>query len=253
MKKFMLNLTIQKGALIALLLEKLKKSNYTVVLTGAGMSTESGLPDFRSSGGLWAKEDPSTIASTDALNRNVEKFFEFYRHRVIGLQSCKPHIGHEILAKWEKEGLIQSIITQNVDGFHQKAGSKNVVELHGTLQKVHCQSCGKEYNNDKYVNEQYQCECGGKLRPSVVLFGEMLPEDALMKAAEESEKADLFIVFGSSLTVTPANQFPLIAKQNGAHLTIVNMEPTELDLYADETVHGRKIGEILKELHVSLR
>ncbi len=230
------------------LLDKLKESNYTVVLTGAGMSTESGLPDFRSSEGLWEKEDPSRIASTDALNRNIEKFFEFYRHRVLGLKDCKPHAGHEILAKWEKEGIIKSVITQNVDGFHREAGSRNVAELHGTLQKVHCHSCGKEYDNDKYVNEQYQCECGGKLRPSVVLFGEMLPEDALLMATEESEKADLFIVLGSSLTVTPANQFPLIAKQHGAYLAIVNMEPTELDIYADETIHGRKIGELLKEL-----
>ncbi|RST72601.1 NAD-dependent deacylase [Siminovitchia acidinfaciens] len=230
------------------MLDKLKESKYTVVLTGAGMSTESGLPDFRSSDGLWEKEDPSRIASTDALNRNVEKFFEFYRHRVLGLQDCKPHAGHEILAKWEREGVIHSIITQNVDGFHTEAGSRNIAELHGTLQKVHCQSCGKEYDNDKYVNEQYQCECGGKLRPSVVLFGEMLPEDALQLAAEESEKADLFIVLGSSLTVTPANHFPLMAKQNGAYLAIINMEPTELDIYADETIHNRKIGDLLKEL-----
>ncbi len=234
------------------LLDKLKESNYTVVLTGAGMSTESGLPDFRSSDGLWEKEDPSRIASTDALNRNIEKFFEFYRHRVLGLQNCKPHTGHRILAKWEKEGVINSIITQNVDGFHAEAGSRNVAELHGTLQKVHCHMCGKEYDNDKYVNKRYQCECGGKLRPSVVLFGEMLPEEALLMAAEESEKADLFIVLGSSLTVTPANQFPLIAKQNGAYLAIINMEPTELDIYADETIHHRKIGELLKELDEEL-
>lgn len=236
-----------------LLLEKLKESNYTVVLTGAGMSTESGLPDFRSqSGGLWQKEDPSRIASTDALNRNVEKFFEFYRHRVLGLKDCKPHIGHEILAKWEKDGIIQSIITQNVDGFHTKAGSKNVAELHGTLQKVHCQTCGKIYGNETYAQEQYECECGGKLRPSVVLFGEMLPENALFQAAEESEKAELFIVLGSSLSVSPANQFPLIAKQNGAYLVIVNMEPTELDIYADLTIHNRKIGTLLTELDKQL-
>lgn len=237
-----------------LLLEKLKESNYTVVLTGAGMSTESGLPDFRSqSGGLWQKEDPSRIASTDALNRNVEKFFEFYRYRVLGLKDCKPHIGHEILAKWEEAGIIQSIITQNVDGFHTEAGSKSVAELHGTLQKVHCQTCGREYGNETYVNEKYECVCGGKLRPSVVLFGEMLPEEALFQAAEESEKAELFIVLGSSLSVSPANQFPLIAKQNGAYLAIVNMEPTELDIYADLTIHNRKIGSLLKELDKQLK
>ncbi|MFD1708198.1 NAD-dependent protein deacylase [Siminovitchia sediminis] len=230
-----------------MLLNKIKESNYIVILTGAGMSTESGLPDFRSSEGLWEQEDPSRIASVEALNRDVEKFFDFYRHRVLGLRDCKPHAGHEILAKWEKKGMIKSIITQNVDGFHKEAGSEKVAELHGTLQKVHCQSCGKRYDNSTYASEQYTCDCGGKLRPSVVLFGEMLPEDAVMQAAEESEKADLFIVLGSSLSVTPANQFPLIAKQNGAYLVIVNMEPTDLDIYADETIHGRKIGELLQE------
>lgn len=226
----------------------LKESNYTVILTGAGMSTESGLPDFRSANtGMWNQEDPSKIASTEALNKNVEKFFEFYRHRVLGLEECKPHKGHEILVKWEREGVIRSIITQNVDGFHDEAGSENVAELHGTMKRVHCHSCGKVYGNEKYADKQFHCECGGKLRPSVVLFGEMLPEDAIMKAAEESEKADLFIVLGSSLTVTPANQFPLIAKQNGAKLVIVNLEPTEFDIYADLVINDRKIGEVLQE------
>ena len=213
------------------------------------MSTESGLPDFRSAKtGLWEKEDPALIASTEALNRDVEKFFHFYRKRVLGVKDCKPHKGHEILAKWEKDGLIQSIITQNVDGFHSVAGSENVMELHGTLQKVHCQSCKKEYGNDMYESEHFYCTCGGKLRPSVVLFGEELPEEAFMQAVQESEKADLFIVLGSSLTVTPANQFPLIAKDNGAKLLIVNMEPTHFDDYADIVINDRKIGELLAEI-----
>lgn len=233
----------------SLLAQWLRESKYTVVLTGAGMSTESGLPDFRSSGeGLWEKEDPSQIASTEALNKNVEKFFEFYRHRVLGLNQAGPHKGHETLAEWEKQGIIKSIITQNIDGFHTEAGSKNVIELHGTMKKVHCHTCGKEYGNEKYANEEFTCDCGGTLRPSVVLFGEMLPEEALMKAAEESEKADLFIVLGSSLTVTPANQFPLIAKQKGAKLVIINMDATELDIYADLVINNRKIGSVLEEL-----
>ncbi|MBS4198081.1 NAD-dependent protein deacylase [Bacillus sp. FJAT-49732] len=236
-----------------MLTQWLKDSNYTVILTGAGMSTESGLPDFRSAGkGLWTKKDPSQIASTEALNKNVEEFFQFYRHRVLGLNQAKPHQGHEILAKLEKQGLIKSIITQNIDGFHSEAGSQKVVELHGTMKRVHCQSCGKEYGNEKYANEEFICECGGKLRPSVVLFGEMLPEEALIQAAEESEKADLFIVLGSSLTVTPANQFPIIAKQNGAKLVIVNMEPTDFDIYADLVINNSKIGELLKEIEKDL-
>ncbi|WP_172370988.1 NAD-dependent protein deacylase [Sporosarcina jiandibaonis] len=232
-----------------MLVDLLEKSKYIVVYTGAGMSTESGLPDFRSANtGLWEKEDPALIASTEALNRDVEKFFQFYRKRVLGVKDCKPHNGHDILAKWEKDGLIKSIITQNVDGFHSEAGSKNVMELHGTLQKVHCETCKKEYGNEMYESESFYCECGGKLRPSIVLFGEGLPEETFMRAVQESEKADLFIVLGSSLTVTPANQFPLIAKENGAKLLIVNMEPTHFDELADVVINDRKIGEFLAEI-----
>ncbi|MBA4538693.1 NAD-dependent protein deacylase [Bacillus aquiflavi] len=231
----------------------LREASNVVLLTGAGMSTESGLPDFRSSNGLWNKEDPSRIASVDALNQNVEQFFQFYLHRVIGLKECKPHKGHRILAKWEREGLINTIITQNVDGFHQEAGSQNVAELHGTLQNVHCESCGKSSSSEIYLTRRYQCECGGVLRPSVVLFGEMLPEKAFTIATEESQKADLFIVLGSSLTVTPANQFPLLAKENGAKLVIINMEPTQFDMYADLTIHGQKIGDVLQANDLSMQ
>lgn len=226
----------------------MKSSNHTIVFTGAGMSTESGLPDFRSAKtGLWEREDPTLVASTDALNKDVERFFQFYRKRVLGVKDCIPHKGHDILVKWEKEGLIQGIITQNVDGFHTVAGSENVMELHGTLQKIHCQTCGKEYGNEMYEAAKFYCNCGGKLRPSVVLFGEGLPEETFMNAIMESERADLFIVLGSSLTVTPANQFPLIAKERGAKLVIVNMEATLFDDYADFVVHDKKIGDVLAE------
>lgn len=232
-----------------MIIDLLESSKYTVVFTGAGMSTESGLPDFRSKKtGLWEREDPALIASTEAMNRDVERFFQFYRERVLGVKDCLPHKGHEVLAKWEKDGLIQSIITQNVDGFHSVAGSENVMELHGTLQKVHCETCGKEYSNDRYEAEDFYCTCGGKLRPSVVLFGEALPEAPFLQAAKESEKADLFIVLGSSLTVSPANQFPLLAKDHGAKLLIINLEPTLYDRYADVVVNDREIGDVLNEI-----
>ncbi len=227
----------------------LSESRYTVVFTGAGMSTESGLPDFRSSKGLWKQKDPSQLASTDALNHNVNEFIEFYRERVLGINEFKPHKGHFILADWEKRGIIKSIITQNVDGFHQLAGSVRVAELHGTLRNLHCQTCGKEYRSEEYINEEYYCDCGGVLRPSVVLFGESLPSEAFDFAIRESEKADLFIVLGSSLTVTPANQFPLIAKDHGAKLVIVNRDQTQFDRYADLVVNDKKIGELLNELN----
>jgi len=232
----------------------LRDSKHAIVFTGAGMSTESGLPDFRSSNsGLWEQEDPSRVASTEALNKNVEQFFRFYRHRVVGIQDCKPHAGHFILADWERRGLIQGVITQNVDGFHAEAGTVNSMELHGTLQQVHCQTCGQVYGNDRYSDEHFYCSCGGTLRPSVVLFGEMLPEDTFAKALHETESCELFIVLGSSLTVTPANQFPLLAKEQGAKLVIVNREPTLFDHYADLLIHDTDIGVVLAEAAQELK
>jgi NAD-dependent deacetylase len=229
--------------------EWLNSSRYTVVFTGAGMSTESGLPDFRSANqGMWQQKDPSKVASISALNDNAEEFMDFYRKRVLGVKAYCPHKGHQILADWGKRGLVKSIITQNVDGFHQQAGSERVAELHGTLQTVFCNSCGSVYSSEEYASGTYQCaSCGGLLRPSVVLFGEMLPEEPFNMAFEEAARADLFIVLGSSLSVTPANQFPLIAKENGARLVIVNQEETPLDRFADEVIHDRKIGEVLAE------
>lgn len=227
----------------------LHDSDYTVVFTGAGMSTESGLPDFRSSNqGLWNKMDPSEVASTKAMNEHVNEFIAFYRERVLGVKEYKPHQGHIILADWEKRGIIQSIITQNVDGFHQKAGSRRVAELHGTLQQLHCQSCGKVYDSEAYIEQEYDCVCGGLLRPSIVLFGETLPGEAFQMAEQETEKAALFIVLGSSLTVTPANMFPQLAKQHGARLVIINREATPLDSYADLIINEKEIGDVLLEL-----
>lgn len=233
----------------------LKKAEHTVVFTGAGMSTESGLPDFRSANqGVWGKKDPAKVASAQAMNTNVEEFIEFYRTRIVGVSDFGPHEGHQILADWESRGLVQSIITQNVDGFHQQAGSKSVAELHGSLQEVFCQSCGTSYSSDMYKEKTYRCpKCGGLLRPAVVLFGEMLPEAPFQMALEESSRSDLFIVLGSSLSVSPANQFPLIAKENGAHLVIVNEEPTDYDSYADEVIRGQKIGAVLAEWNRQLK
>jgi NAD-dependent deacetylase len=225
------------------------ESAYTVVFTGAGMSTESGLPDFRSSiSGLWKNQNPMKLASVDAMKHNRAEFIEFYQHRITSQRGHSPHIGHEILVKWERTGKLQSIITQNVDGFHHLAGSQQVSELHGTLRTCQCSSCGAVFNNERFLGEDLVCDCGGFIRPSVILFGEMLPERALIQAERETSQAELFIVLGSSLSVSPANYFPLEAKKNGAKLVIVNMEPTEMDPLADLVVHGRKIGDLLQEL-----
>nr|WP_235801534.1 NAD-dependent deacylase [Heyndrickxia acidiproducens] len=225
----------------------LSAAKYPVVFTGAGMSTESGLPDFRSSSkGLWKKVHPDTVASVSAMNENVQSFIDFYYNRMKNQQQAGPNTGHKILADWEQRGLLSSIITQNVDGLHQEAGNENVIELHGTLRKCHCNRCGTVYPDTLFLEGNYKCPCGGLIRPSVVLFGESLPVDAFYQASDEAEKSDLFIVLGSSLSVSPANQFPLEAKRNGAKLVIVNMEPTEMDDAADLIVRDWKIGELLE-------
>ena len=232
-----------------MLKEMIDNSNYTVVFTGAGMSTESGLPDFRSAAkGLWKMKDPSRYASVNALYNNKNEFAEFYRMRIENLLKYKPHKGHYVLADLEKEGKIKSIITQNVDGYHKDAGSENIIELHGNIYELYCLSCGRVYPCKKYMEEEgTKCSCGGFIRPSVVLFGESLPQDAMDNAYQETIKADLFIVLGSSLSVSPANQYPLIAKENGAKLAIVNMEPTMMDSYFDLVINNQSIGEYLEK------
>ncbi len=232
----------------------LKQASSAVVFTGAGMSTESGLPDFRSSlQGIWKGKDPIQFASTHALYHNRDVFADFYRMRVEGLIRCQPHQGHEILAQWEQAGLLTGIITQNVDGFHQQAGSRRVAELHGSLRSITCMVCGSTYPSERYLQPNgTTCQCGGFLRPCVVLFGESLPEAALVEAEELTQCADLFIVLGSSLQVSPANWFPQLAKEHGAKLVIVNMEPTELDDLADLVINGEKIGSVLQQIQCDL-
>lgn len=225
----------------------LQEASFAVVFTGAGMSTESGLPDFRSQTGLWQGKDPMQLASTQAMRDHREDFVAFYRKRIEGLLACQPHAGHAILADWERQGRIQGIITQNVDGFHQRAGSKKVAQLHGTLETVRCTKCARTYRSARYL-EDTACECGAFLRPDVVLFGESLPREALEQAQEWTEQADLFIVLGSSLAVSPANWFPQQAKSNRARLVIVNHDPTPLDGLADLVIQEKSIGEVLVEV-----
>ena len=229
----------------------LVSSKHTIIYTGAGMSTESGLPDFRSkSRGLWEKFNPDELANVNALHHNQDEFTEFYRYRLSEVAKYQPHQGHKILADWEKQGLVKGIITQNVDGFHHDAGSENVMELHGTFRKFHCHACGKDHPREAYLNGDTTCHtCGGIIRPGIVLFGESLPQEVFLKAGQEALKADLFIVLGSSLSVSPANMFPVEAKENGAELVIINREPTQFDVYADYVVHDRNIKEVLIEMN----
>ena len=221
------------------------KNREAVIFSGAGMSTESGLQDFRSRTGLWANVDPTALASVDALRNNYEQFLSFYISRLLVPETVKPNVGHELIAKWEREGYIKGLITQNVDRLHQQAGSVNVAELHGSLEPVRCYSCGKAAQKEDFIQGK-RCPCGGRLRPSVVLFGEMLPDSEIRKAELWSSDCKLFVVLGSSLVVSPANFFPRKAKQAGASLVIVNKEETPLDYMADLVVH-ESIGDFLSE------
>lgn len=219
----------------------------TVVLTGAGMSTASGLPDFRGKEGLWKSKDPRLLASVSAMGNNRCEFAEFYRHRIRMLEGVEPNAGHRLLAEWEDRGLLKGIITQNVDGLHQAAGSKNVQELHGNLRRVRCSSCRASFESGVFLERTDCPDCGGMLRPGVVLFGECLPDRPMEESGSLSESAGCFLVLGSSLEVSPANGYPMIAKSSGAKLFIINMTPTHLDALADVVVHGdivETLGEI---------
>ncbi|MCD5414049.1 MAG: NAD-dependent deacylase [Clostridiales bacterium] len=186
----------------------IKESKKTVVLTGAGMSTESGLRDFRSKDGWWKEIDPISISSIEVLNNKYDLFHEFYSMRMKEFVVTKPHSGHVILAELEKNGLLYSIATQNIDGLHLEAGSKRVYELHGSGRKVICSKCSKGHAVKDFVEGKICIVCKSKLRPDIVLFGEMLPEYELTSATEDISDAELVIVIGTSLTVFPVASLP---------------------------------------------
>ena len=205
------------------------------------MATESGLPDFRSSGGLWTNNRRfEELASVDALHHDYAAFVEFYRWRITELAKYQPHEGHRLIAEWQRQGRVQALITQNVDGFHTLAGSPEAIELHGTLRTTRCQQCGRQDTAESFLTDAgLSCaRCGGRMRPNVVLFGEMLPEAAIAKSSEVSHLSELFVVLGSSLQVSPANWFPQLAHQAGAKLVIITHDPTPLDGLADLTIAG---------------
>jgi NAD-dependent deacetylase len=222
-----------------------------VILTGAGMSTESGLPDFRSNGGLWAGKDPMTIATPKAMEADFDTFVSFYQMRIIENIKHKPHAGHEILARWEEKGYVKRVLTQNVDGYHTAAGSKDVVELHGTLSTVHCNSCGFVMPGHQYLlDDQSYCQvCSGRNRPSIVLFEENLNVKNVSAANKLAKECKLFIVLGTSLKVYPAAGLPDIASRRGAKIVIVDRETFNK---GHLTIEGN-IRDVLMEVDIILK
>ncbi|MBE8538673.1 NAD-dependent protein deacetylase [Geoglobus acetivorans] len=232
--------------------EAIANASHAVVFTGAGVSAESGVPTFRGHDGLWTKYDPEEVASIQGFKRNPKAFWEFSKELMVK-RKAEPNPAHFAIAELEEMGIVRAVITQNVDVLHQRAGSKRVLELHGSMEKVDCLDCGATYHWDDIEemlirDEEVKCECGSHyLKPRVVLFGEPLPSDTLNQAIAESRQADVFMVVGSSLVVYPAAYLPLYAREAGATLIMINADETQADVVFDIVIHG-KAGEILPEI-----
>ena len=220
-----------------------------VFFGGAGVSTESGIPDFRSVDGLYNQKfeyPPETIISHSFYERRPEYFFRFYREKMLPLD-FEPNITHKVLARWEQEGRLLAVVTQNIDGLHQKAGSKNVYELHGSVLRNYCVRCGRFYPAE-YVRDAQgvpRCECGGIVKPDVVLYEESLDEDVISGAVSAISMADLLIVGGTSLTVYPAAGF--LGYFRGDRLALINRDPTPFDRHAGVVIHDG-LGKVFSQL-----
>ncbi len=220
-----------------------------VFFGGAGVSTESGIPDFRSVDGLYHQKfeyPPETIISHSFYEKNPDYFFRFYREKMLPL-GFAPNITHQVLARWEREGRLLAVVTQNIDGLHQKAGSKCVYELHGSVLRNYCVRCGKFYDAEfvKHTDGVPKCSCGGIVKPDVVLYEEPLEDAVVRNAVKAIGKADLLIVGGTSLTVYPAAGF--LGYYRGSRLVLINRDPTPYDSHASLCIH-KSLGEVFSIL-----
>ena len=225
-----------------------------VAVTGAGISAESGIPTFRGEGGLWRQYDPVKVATLDRFLENPEQYWLVARERGPAVLSAAPNPGHRALVDLEAAGHIGSVVTQNTDGLHQDAGSKSVIELHGSGRTVRCLDCGVvESRGDVQARLAREMPprclvCGGAvMKPTVVFFGEEMPAAAVARAFELARAADLMLVVGSSLVVFPAAEVPLVAARAGVPIVLINAEPTPIDELAEVVIHGRA-GEVLPEI-----
>jgi NAD-dependent deacetylase len=221
-----------------------RQSKHAVILTGAGLSTPSGIPDFRSTGtGLWSKDEPLDAASLTTFRTRPERFFSWFRPLASQIFNAQPNAAHLALAKLEAAGKVRSIITQNIDMLHQKAGSKTVIEMHGTMQTLTCSQCYHQVQAENYLTAFVNTgsmplcpKCNQLLKPDVILFGEQLPQAAMAKAQRDARQCDLMLVAGSSLEVLPVAGLPMQALDRGAHLIIINNTPTYLNVRADVAI-----------------
>jgi NAD-dependent deacetylase len=232
----------------SMLAELIRANQPCVALTGAGVSTESGIPDFRSAGGIWSQYDPYEVGSIDAFRRDPAKVWEFYGLRLGVLADAQPNPAHHALARLEAAGLLDAVITQNVDRLHAAAGSRDVIEVHGSIERADCLACGAQVLEPRSLLPLPRCpRCGCVLKPGVVMFGELLPEAALDRAIALARSAALLLVVGSSLEVRPVAGLPEETLGHGGKLAIVNREPTRYDASAALVVRG-SAGEVLRRL-----
>ncbi len=238
---------------------RIEDSRYVVAFTGAGISAECGIPTYRGTDGLWNKYDPNRYANIGYFLRDPSYYWNFFREvRYPLLKKSKPGQGHLALAEMEALGHLETVITQNIDGLHQEAGSSSVVELHGTTRNMSCMGCSRKYTMEEAFDRLKDtspplCEdCQGKLRPDVVFFGEALNPQTLASAFKEAGECDFLLAVGSSLVVYPAAAIPQKARQNGAYLAIINKEETALDHEADAVLHG-EAGRVLPQIVRSLK
>lgn len=234
--------------------ELIARASRGVALTGAGISAESGIPTFRGEGGLWRQYDPVKVATLDRFLADPAEYWKVARERGPSVLAAQPNPGHQALSDLEAAGHITTVVTQNTDGLHKAAGSRNVIELHGTGRHVRCLDCGiVESRGDVQarLDREMPPRCpvcgGGFLKPTVVFFGEAMPAGAVEQAFSLARAADLMLVVGSSLVVYPAAELPSVAVRAGAPMILINAEPTPYDELAEVVIHGRA-GEVLPEL-----
>ena len=235
--------------------ELLRKAKRIVVLTGAGISSPSGIPDFRSEGsGLWSRDEPMEVASLTAFRTSPERFFNWFRPLAGQIFNANPNAAHQALAELENAGRALTVVTQNIDGLHQRAGSLQVVEMHGTLRTLSCTECFKQFESGSFL-QQYildgiipKClSCNGILKPDVILFGEQLPQLAWLEAQRAVRQCDLMLVAGSSLEVLPVAGLPMQALDRGAYLIVINHTPTYVNVRAD-VVLTDDVASIIPEI-----
>jgi NAD-dependent deacetylase len=234
---------------------KILGSRYAVALTGAGISVESGIPDFRSAGGLWSRFDPMEFGHIESFRTDPAKVWRMLREMADLLRGAAPNAAHYALFELERRGLLKMVITQNVDSLHQLAGSKEVVEFHGHGRSLRCDRCNKQFDGGDVALDRLppRCSCGGPLRPNFVFFGEPIPPEAQYKALDAARRCDLMLVVGTSASVAPASQLPITAKEHGAFLVEINPRKTDLSHLLSDLHIAEPAGQALPAIVAALR